>query len=165
MERKVDENNLEHRNKNPQRTYVDVVRKGGKRRGYITVRKQDDGRVEVGWSLCELKDRFRGDIGLEIAFKRGKRVWGKSYTYTRHGGDVLVGEGSSSIFVIPRSFVGRLLGDVEHMVEKSTGSEVVLPQWVIKLQTQYAANEHVTMANEHVTNIQPLGGKESAEYA
>lgn len=153
---KVMEQEQECERKNP-RTYIDVVRKGGKRRGYVTVRVGEDGCAEVGWSLCELRDRFNGALGVEIAFKRGIRTKDKLRACD-YGRDIFVlndeGETPSSVFKLPTSFVSRILRDVERMVEKSNGAGVVLPKWVVELQSQFAVEvEHEIP----ITNT--LGGK------
>ncbi len=129
--------------KNP-RTYIDVVRKGGKRRGYLTVRVDEDGCAEVGWSLCELKDRFKGNLGVEIALKRGVRTKNK-LRVCDYGRDLFIlsddeGEPSSSIFKLPVSFVGRLLHDVERVVERSGNDGIELPEWVKELQLRFGCS-------------------------
>ncbi len=146
--------------RNPQRTFIDVIRKGGKRRGYITVRRRDDCRMEVGYSLCELKDRFNGTLGLEIAFKRGERWLSREHVLIS---TLAYGMDDARFVNIPHTFVSRLLGDVKRAVERLNGTDAVLPGWIIELQTQRESTHHVV--GNHDLNTQPLGRKESAEHA
>jgi hypothetical protein len=121
--------------KSPRRTFVDVVRKGGKRRGYITVRRRDDGQLEVGFSLCELKDRFSGTTGLNIAFKRGERMVSR-HAYVIPPDTVVIGSGGDSATAVPRTMLSRILKDAEKSEEIfGEYGDVVLPEWVNDLRT------------------------------
>jgi hypothetical protein len=120
--------------KSPQRTFVDVVRKGGKRRGYITVRKHDNGCLEVGYSLCELRDRFSGALGLGIALKRGARLKDRR-AYVRNGGHlpiIFIGNGDNVMVALPPTILPRLLSDVERAT--AIFGEVRVPRWVMELR-------------------------------
>lgn len=118
--------------KSPQRTFVDVIRKGGKRRGYITVRKHDDGRLEVGYSLCELRDRFSGVLGLDIALKRGARWIDKSYVRVHgNGTDMIINFPLEQTVVVPHTIAGRIVADVAQA--SGIFGEVNVPEWVREL--------------------------------
>ena len=117
------------------RVFIDVIRKGDRRRGYITVRNNRDHRLEVGFSLCELKDHFNGELGLDIAFKRGERLRDKQNFVRASQGEFLVmNEDAGIVTVVPRTLVPRIL----KVVNKLRNAEDVVPAWVLNMQREFA---------------------------
>ncbi len=116
----------------PKRTYVEVIRKGGRRRGYITTHVNDDGKLEVGYSLCELRDRFDGNTGLNIALKRGVRWLEKEGVVVLRQHKEWKRYGEGELVCIPHTIVNRMLDAVEHTTSKF--DHAAMPIWVSKLQ-------------------------------
>lgn len=127
------------------RTFIDVVRKGGKRRGYVTTRRTEDNKLEIGFSLCGLKDRFNGKLGLDIAFKRGVRLWSRdSYFSTPQGDFVLMNGDMGSSVTVPRTLIPRILNAVER-VKEGRDTE---PAWVKCLRTEFTNKSKQTSARK-----------------
>lgn len=114
----------------PHRAWIDIVRKGGRRRGYITAVKHDDDRLAVGWSLCEGKDRFNAGVGLDIAFKRGERWMDRREVAILNSGQCRNG---SDAVPIPHTLAAAIAASVESCCLKR-GWNARLPLWFDQLQ-------------------------------
>ncbi len=133
----------------PKRTYVDVIRKGGKRKGYITLVCGAEGKLEVGYSLCEQKDRFKGDLGLGIALKRGRRWVDRDRVLIRipQTKTYLASLGCSGNVLVPHTLAGRILKDVDRVTRKH--SDATIPMWVSSLQ-HVVEREHTQLGRKGV---------------
>ena len=114
--------------------WVDVIRRGGRRRGYILIEPVSETELGIGCALCNTGEKFSGERGLGIAHKRAVRWSGKSDVVVmrqgdrEHAGSPDRGNGggkSSStpgrapdLVRIPHTIAKRLLDDVRRVVEK-----------------------------------------------